>query len=135
MTGIFNNRAIRLLSGALDGLASRQSAISSNIANAETPGYERRDVAFEQQLRSAVDRGEARLAGAQPGHVTLAGSSRSRLLDDPQTASILSARNDGNTVDVEREMTDLAETTIRYYAVADVLKSKMSTLRQIIERS
>lgn len=131
---IFSNRAMRMLGGALDGLAGRQNAISSNIANVETPGYRRRTVPFEQQLRAQVG-GSVQMAATQPGHIAKATTPRATLLDTPQAAEMLGGRNDANSVDVEQEMTDLAETTIRYYAVADVLKSKIETLRQVIDRA
>lgn len=133
--GIFNNKALRLLTGALDGLADRQSAISSNIANAETPGYQRRTSPFEEQLRSVAGTGTTKLAATKPGHIGRAAASRTSALGGAQTAQTLGARNDANTVNVEQEMTDLAETTIRYYAVADALKSKLGVLRGIIERA
>lgn len=132
--GIFNNRAMRTLGGALDGLTGRQNAISSNIANAETPGYQRRTVPFEQQLQAQMG-GAARMATTQPGHIAKTSTPRATLLNTPQGAEMLGTRNDANSVDIEQEMTDLAETTIRYYAVADVLKSKIETLRQVIDRA
>ncbi len=133
--GIFNNRAMRTLGGALDGLAGRQNAISSNIANAETPGYQRRTAPFEQQLRAQLGGGSVSMAATQPGHIAKASTPRSTLRNTPQGAEMLGTRNDANGVDIEQEMTDLAETTIRYYAVADVLKSKIETLRQVIDRA
>lgn len=133
LSGIMNNRAMRVLTGALDGLSERQSAISSNIANAETPGYQRRTVRFEDRLRQEI--AHAPLATTAPGHMGTAPTSRSSLADSPEGARLIGSRNDANTVDVEQEMTDLAETTIRYYAVADVLRSKLTTLRNVIERA
>ncbi len=132
MEGILNSRGMRLLTGALDGLSQRQTAISTNIANAETPGYQRQTVQFEDRLRQAM--GSAPLATTDPGHMAMASHQSSSLAARPDAARMLSSRNDANNVDIEQEMTDLAETTIRYYAVADVLRSKLTTLRNVIER-
>jgi flagellar basal-body rod protein FlgB len=49
----------RTLSGALDGLALRESLIASNLANIDTPGYAPRSVAFEAALQAALAKGEA----------------------------------------------------------------------------
>lgn len=46
-----------LVTRALDGLAMRASAISQNIANANSPSYQPFKVSFEQQLRDAAAQG------------------------------------------------------------------------------
>lgn len=47
----------RLLAKAMDAYALRQKAISSNIANMDTPGYKSQEVSFEDQLRQAQKMG------------------------------------------------------------------------------
>jgi flagellar basal-body rod protein FlgB len=44
----------QVLAKGMDGHAARQTAIASNLANSETPGYHRRDVAFGEALSQAV---------------------------------------------------------------------------------
>ena len=44
------DRTMNLTELAMDGLMARQKVIAANIANAETPGYQRKDVIFEDQL-------------------------------------------------------------------------------------
>lgn len=51
MVSIIDGSTTSLLSLALDAAALRQQALAQNIANANTPGYRRVDVHFEQQLR------------------------------------------------------------------------------------
>ena len=45
---------ITLLQKDLDGLWTRQRAVSNNIANFETPGYKSKSVSFEDLLRAQV---------------------------------------------------------------------------------
>ena len=57
---LFNIRAIEVSKLAMDGLVKRQSAIASNTANAMTPDYQRKQVAFEDQLRDIISRDNVR---------------------------------------------------------------------------
>jgi flagellar basal-body rod protein FlgB len=119
----------------LNGLARRQQAIAGNIANVDTPGYTRNDVSFESQLRGAAGSGgrlaatDARHMSAAPGGGSLLGS----LLDVNQTRSSTS-RNDGNDVDIDHEMTQLAETSLRYQLLTQATSSRFITLRDVVSR-
>ena len=112
INSILGDRRIELLQRALGGLAQRQQAIAGNVANVDTPGYKRREVPFEAELRASMGGpGAGRIATTSAGHIARA----------PSQASLLSAaggnrgnsrtgRNDGNDVDIDYEMTRMAET-------------------------
>ena len=57
---LFNVRAIEVSKLAMDGLVKRQSAIASNTANAMTPDYQRKMVAFEDQLQEIIEKDDIR---------------------------------------------------------------------------
>lgn len=57
---LFNVRAVEVTKLAMDGLVKRQSAIASNTANAMTPDYQRKQVAFEDQLREIIAKDDVR---------------------------------------------------------------------------
>ena len=57
---LFNVRAIEITKLAMDGLSQRQTAIASNTANSMTPDYQRKQVAFEDQLREIIERDNIR---------------------------------------------------------------------------
>lgn len=57
---LFNVRAINVSNMAMDGLLDRQTAIASNTANSMTPEYQRKRVAFEDQLRTIIDKDNVR---------------------------------------------------------------------------
>jgi flagellar basal-body rod protein FlgB len=137
-----------ILEQALDGLTSRQSAISSNLANIDTPGYQAQTVDFETALQR-----EVQAMASTPGNATepSAGPSAAvamRTTDPRQYSSIASnfststagtssttnenLRNDNNTVDLETEMTALTETQIRYSAVSRLLTSKFSQMYDVL---
>jgi len=102
---------------ALDAAALRHRAIAHNLANVNTPGYRRRAVEFESDMAKA-------LATPGPG-----GTSHVRpkvvIEDGPE-------RVDGNTVDIDREMNDLAKNALLYQAAAQIIASRVSSLRAAI---
>ena len=53
---LFRKTVIPTLTKGLDVYALRQKTISGNIANVETPGYNRKEVKFEEQLQSALNK-------------------------------------------------------------------------------
>jgi flagellar basal-body rod protein FlgB len=133
----------RTLSGALDGLALRESLIASNLANIDTPGYAPRSVAFEAVLQAALAEGQARAgSGGSPPSAGTAmlqtdprhlGAGDSQAHSGPAVATFAgSIRNDGNQVDLESEMAALAETQLRFAAVGRLMTGRLGMLRDAI---
>ena len=54
--GLLNSVSLRAARTALSGLSRRQEAIADNIANIDTPGYQRREVTFERALEASINR-------------------------------------------------------------------------------
>ena len=136
LSRLLNNATIDFFRSALDGLARRQEAISNNIANIDTPGYQRQDVSFEDALRARL--GETQtlpLATTAERHIQPTGAFASRLGQGQGTDAVLSTRNDANNVDIDQEMSNLAETQIRYQTLSQALSNKLQTLRDIIQQS
>jgi flagellar basal-body rod protein FlgB len=92
---VFNSVTVNALSSALDGLAARQRAIASNIANVNTPGYRAKIVSFEGALSQSVAAGSG-LAGAS------------------QTDSTAPTNVNGNNVSLDSETLNNIETVLRY---------------------
>ncbi|MDR1049249.1 MAG: flagellar basal body rod protein FlgB [Synergistaceae bacterium] len=117
----------------LEGLARRFKATSRNIANANTPGYARRNVSFEDQLRDIIRSGDSlKMTVTHPGHIptrphVLAGVTPVELKITDEVY-----RLDGNNVDPEREMAVLAETRMMYGAMTRLTAKKASTYRSVI---
>jgi flagellar basal-body rod protein FlgB len=105
------------LAAAMTGAAQRQNAIADNIANVDTPGYQRKDVDFHGALRSAM------AAGAP-----LQGMSFTPQVD----ASAAPVRADGNTVDIDRESAAEASNGLEYEALSQVLKSRDEIIQTAI---
>lgn len=132
---LFGDARTTMLGRALSGLARRQQALANNIANIDTPGYKRGDVAFESALRSSMGSG-SRLATSNPGHIAAGPGSSSLLgtLTGADATRTRSPRNDGNDVDIDYEMARLAETSLRYDMLVQATGSRLATLKDIVSR-
>ncbi|MFN8548503.1 MAG: flagellar basal body rod protein FlgB [Candidatus Eisenbacteria bacterium] len=127
---LFGDRSWQEAKGALDASTERQRVIASNIANAQTPGYQAREVAFEEYLQDAGTNSKLRLAHTSPTH--LDGSRPSVPLAKTRV------RNDGtegsgvNNVSVERETTEMAENSLHFSALSSFLANKYRAIRDAI---
>ncbi len=135
---IFDGGEVDLLRRAMDGLSARQQAIAENIANIDTPGYQRKDVPFEAALRASLGQdGGLSLERTSPMH--LAGAAQAPGGVPPAvpeaTPGAHARRNDGNTVDIDTEMTAMVETTVRYSALGQLASMKLRELGDIIGRT
>lgn len=108
--------------------ATRQSAIATNIANADTPGYRGMDVSFAAALGRAGS--TLALTLTDPRHAQGAAAAGSG--GDTLVLSGGAPRRDGNDVDVDREMGKLARNQIEYQFLARTLGRKFSKLREAI---
>lgn len=133
---IFNDWGLKALYLGLDGLSMRQHAIANNIANVDTPNYKAERVYFEAHLQRAL-RGEERsgltLNVTHAGH--LAGTTSSEVPSVTVESRPNALRNDGNNVDIDLEMTDLAETALRFQALSQITGLKLARLKALIRES
>lgn len=140
ISGMFNDPSSRVMRTALSGLSQRQQVIANNVANVDTPGYMARDVQFEDALQAAMVRAES--AQRRPTLALTVSHQKHLAPVDARQASQSAVqvgftteptlRNDGNTVDIEREMLKLAETQLNYNAMTQLVGGKLTTLRTAI---
>lgn len=128
-----NDRRIDILEMGLDGAALRQKVIANNIANVDTPGYKASDVAFEEQLRAAIGGYGVvdRLRTSHPRHLQNA-SAGSAFQPVVYTSNEYTLRNDGNNVDIDREMARLAKNSIYYNSLVQAVSNEFRLLRMAI---
>ncbi len=108
----------------------KQELISSNIANAETPGYHAKKIDFEEALARALDIDSLRSMGtSHDNHFFVGGSGSGQVRPDVYDNPEGMTQNDGNTVDLEREMSALAENTIMHKAAVQLINKKMAALK------
>lgn len=115
------------LSASINFRSLKQNVTSTNIANAETPGFKAKKMDFEQALSRAVDiQGLGRMHVDHGDHIPINGGSISNVTADVYENPDVTMTNDGNTVDLEREMADLAENTIMYKAAIQLINKKLA---------
>jgi flagellar basal-body rod protein FlgB len=115
------------LAAAINFRQLRQGTITSNIANAETPGYKAKKMDFEQALARAVDiNGLGKMSVDSADHFPVNGNSIANVRADVYENPEATITNDGNTVDLEREMAELAENTILYKAAIQLINKKLA---------
>jgi flagellar basal-body rod protein FlgB len=92
---------------ALDGLYARSSATAENIANANSPGYRPVRVSFEDELRTAADKGLEAVVDLKP-----------RLEPEVRPA-------DDPGLRLDQELATASSTALRYSALIEVLGRQM----------
>ena len=107
--------------------------ISSNIANAETPGYKAKKVEFEEALARALDTDEQMNMKVEDGRHYNVGNGgfnnlQPEVFEDPN--GIVSMI--GNTVDRDKEMAEMAENKIMYDASVQLINKKLALLKYAI---
>lgn len=108
----------------------RQNITSSNIANAETPGYKAKKLDFEEALSRAIDlEGFGKAHVTHKDHLLLGQGAIGRIHGDVYDNPDINITNDGNTVDLEREMATLAENSILYKAAIQLINKKLGIMK------
>lgn len=128
--------ALRFQQEALNLRAQRQEILASNIANADTPGYQARDVDFATELKKVMDRGRAETNGVSltltsERHIPAQAMSAPsvdlmyRVPDQPAM--------DGNTVDMDRERTQFADNSLQYQTGLTVLGGQIRSMMTVLQ--
>jgi len=115
--------------------AERQRLIASNIANADTPGYQARDIDFATALRQATGSSSApvvTMAGTSDRHLGLGQLPATR--EAGQLYALPSQTNlDSNTVDMDRERASFADNAVKYEASLRFINSSVRTMLDAIK--
>lgn len=126
-----NKLTYDIIKNGLDASSMRQKAISSNIANVNTPGYKASKIVFESELRKALGKGDTDINATNTLH--MGGH------EDIPTGKIMktsgsSVDETGNSVNMDKEMIDLAANEIYYSALIQEINRKLGTMSYIINR-
>jgi flagellar basal-body rod protein FlgB len=117
---------------ALQVRSRRTELLATNLANADTPGYQARDIDFRKALANAASTSPSpvTMQATHAGHLQAASASEANadlLYRTPLAPSV-----DGNTVDVQLEQAAFAENAVRYQATLSFLSSKFRGLMTAI---
>jgi len=111
LSGTPRNQA---LAKTLDARMARQRVIASNIANVNTPGFQRKEVAFEDALATAIDKSRLRGARTNGAHLPIGRSAMNDVRHHVITPVDNTMPSGVNNVDIDHEMAQLAENQIGF---------------------
>ncbi len=137
---ISTSRAHAIVDRALDYRAARQDMIASNIANADTPFYKPRDVSFQDALLAQKakifndDSSKLALAQTDGRHIPLQNEQSSAKATLFYRDGHM-ARNDGNSVDIDVETTEMSKNSIMFNALIASRKKSAGIFKSVIEAS
>lgn len=93
-------------------VSARQKLVTSNIANADTPGYTTKDIDFQSEFQNAMS------GSHEPAVVDVQG---------------LTMKNDGNNVNLDREARMLSENALRFTVASNLLHSQIKIVHMAID--
>lgn len=131
---LLGSSSFEKLQGGLDAANLRNQALANNIANVDTPHYKRSDVAFESLLEEQMNGLNSTLSGKRTDtrHFEIGPSNQipeSQIHTDLTT----SMNNNGNNVDIDREMALLAENQVRYNSYVQAVNNHIRIMRTAVE--
>src|SRR5258708_6580948 len=124
------DKTTRALAASANLRSLRQNVVTANIANAETPNYTAKKLDFEEALGRALElEGVGEMKTSDPRHFIGGAGSLASVKADTYDNPDANINNDGNTVDLEREMSTLAENSLLYKAAIQLINKKLAQLK------
>ncbi|MBQ7679551.1 MAG: flagellar basal body rod protein FlgB [Butyrivibrio sp.] len=116
---------INVMDKTADASWTRNEVIANNIANVNTPGYKREDIAFERELERALGNSRYKTMDAKVKDLKT-NRLKPRVVKD---YSNFSYRLDGNNVDIDTENVTLAANQLKYQGIMAGIQSEFKNLK------
>lgn len=130
---MFDKMHMNGIAAGLDTASVKNSVIAENIANMDTPGYKSKDIKFFDVMAEELGQGKKLpLERTNEKHIPPSNS-------PVDIASFVyqqnnpSVRNDGNDVNIDYEMSQMAENTIRYNMLSEIASHDFTRLKEVIQ--
>ena len=128
------SETISILEKSLNLRSKRHHVLAANVANIDTPNYKAFDLAVEEEFKKSTPApGKIKLVRTQTDHLPIQNRPMDRITltraDEPE----FSLRADGNTVDLDKTMGNLAENTLLFKTAAQIISSKFKALKEVIK--
>ena len=118
--------AMHAVERSLDGYSLRHEAMANNIANANTPGYVKKVVEFEESLLDALGQNAT---GVTEDHNDVLLTWQPKMVSRPDGAQ----RLDGNELSIEKEMSSMAFNALKYNALTSAISKDFQLLKTIVQ--
>lgn len=118
MFDITSEKSTELLNKMVDFTALKQKVIANNIANVNTPGYQRLDVSFDKNLKDVMKNEEP------------INEIKLEVVNTDNESLNVASRNDGNTVDIDKEVSELMQNYLMYNIYLELMAKKFRMLNR-----
>lgn len=128
---IFSNSTQQLIEQSINASSLRQKTISQNIANVDTPNYKAKKTVFKHQLQNAINNQKLTAYRTDERHLQFGGNRST------SPAVVVSRRDtifnhNGNNVDIEHEMSEMAKNQIYYNAMIERLNGRFNSIKTVL---
>ncbi|CAM4291211.1 flagellar basal body rod protein FlgB [Paenibacillus typhae] len=133
---MIESNSSRLNESFLQILNVRHQTIAENIANADTPHYKKKTVVFEDELRRAISsssRDDLEIRKTHFRHFGIKDDNASLIPYQIVRNTDTAMNNNGNNVDMDLEMANLAENQLMYNYMADKVSGHYTKIRDMLQ--
>ncbi len=126
------DKALGIHQYTIEARSRRAELLAENIANADTPGYQARDINFSAVLEQAKQHQSSSMGLTRTNENHLVGQNSldvGVMYRNPDQTDT----GDGNSVDINRERTEYMQNGLEYQASLEFLNSKISGLLKAIK--
>lgn len=126
MINLFSSPVMKNLEMALDGSALKQKTISNNLANVDTPGYKAKETVFKQEFERSLN-----AYRTNQHHFTFSTDKPSSFYVKEQGGTTMN--HNGNNVDVDKEMAELAKNQLYYQTLVQRINGKFNSIKMVVK--
>ncbi|MFB4162660.1 flagellar basal body rod protein FlgB [Alteribacillus sp. JSM 102045] len=127
--GLFDSSNFQNLENGMKGAALEQKAISQNIANIDTPNYKAKRSHFQHTLNEAIQNQQLQANRMNNKHLPFGSQQEAAYVSEDNSTMY---NHNGNNVDIDKEMSNLAKNQIYYNALIDRLSGKFNSLKTAV---
>ncbi|MBE3579231.1 MAG: flagellar basal body rod protein FlgB [Caldanaerobacter subterraneus] len=124
---------IDLLAKGLYAATVRSNVIANNIANVDTPNFKRSEVKFEEILQEALNGNKLKGYITHPCHIPIGPPPIDSIKPEIYQVNTTSMRLDGNNVDIDYEMSQLAKNQLYYYALVQRVSGELNSIMTAVK--
>lgn len=121
---IFSATPIPILEKAMDGSMAEQSVLAQNVANVDTPNYKAKQVVFEDVFNEALTAEKT-----NPKHLSFSSDDQGYRIENDSSGAV---QNNGNNVDIDEQMSNLAKNQIQYQALEQAVSNQFQQFKTVL---
>jgi flagellar basal-body rod protein FlgB len=123
---LFSSPVMKNLEMALDGSSLKQKTISNNLANVDTPGYKAKQTVFKQEFERSLN-----AKRTNQRHFSFSTDRPSSFYVKEQSGTTMN--HNGNNVDVDKEMAELAKNQLYYQTLVQRINGKFNSIKMVVK--